>query len=44
VALLRQAVAAGYSDAEHVAKDPDLDALRQREDFKQLLRSLPGSR
>ncbi len=37
VALLRQAAIAGYRDGEHFLKDPDLDALRRREDFIQLL-------
>jgi len=37
MAWLKQAVAAGWKDAEHVKKDRDLDALRDREDFKKLL-------
>ena len=37
VALLRQAAIAGYRDGDHFLKDPDLDALRRREDFIQLL-------
>jgi serine/threonine-protein kinase len=40
VALLHRAVKAGYKDAEHMARDIDLDALRQRDDFKKLLESL----
>jgi hypothetical protein len=40
VALLRRAVQAGYRDAAHMWKDPDLDALRGREDFKKLLAEL----
>jgi hypothetical protein len=40
VVLLRQAVAAGYKDAAHMKKDPDLDALRDRDDFKALLKEL----
>jgi hypothetical protein len=38
--LLRRAVKAGYNDAAHLAKNNDLDALRQRDDFKKLLLSL----
>ena len=38
--LLNSAVAAGYNKADSMAKDPDLDPLREREDFKQLLQSL----
>ena len=37
---LKQAVAAGYKNAAHVAQDRDLDALRDREDFKQLVAEL----
>jgi tetratricopeptide (TPR) repeat protein len=37
VELLRQAVAKGFKDIEHMKKDTDLDALREREDFKKLL-------
>jgi tetratricopeptide (TPR) repeat protein len=40
VSLLRRAVQAGYRDAAHMRKDPDLDALRGREDFKKLLAGL----
>jgi tetratricopeptide (TPR) repeat protein len=40
VALLRQAVAKGFKDAEHMKKDEDLKALRQRDDFKGLLAEL----
>ena len=35
--LLHKAVKAGYKDAAHMAKDKDLDALRDREDFKKLV-------
>ena len=38
--LLNNAIAAGYINTESIAKDPDLDPLREREDFKQLLQSL----
>ncbi len=38
VALLRQAADAGYNDSQTLRKDPDLDALRGRDDFKKLLK------
>ena len=38
--LLKKAVAAGFRDAAHMAKDTDLDPLRDRADFKQLVASL----
>jgi serine/threonine protein kinase/WD40 repeat protein len=44
VALLRQAVKAGYKDEQQLRKDPDLDALRRREDFLQLQRDLSSTR
>jgi serine/threonine-protein kinase len=44
VELLRQAVARGYKDVEHLKKDPDLDPLRGREDFKQLLAELQAGK
>ena len=34
MAWLRQAVAAGYKDREHLKNDKDLDALRDRENYK----------
>jgi tetratricopeptide (TPR) repeat protein len=40
VELLRQAVAKGYADADHMAKDTDLDPIRGRDDFKKLLDGL----
>jgi serine/threonine protein kinase/tetratricopeptide (TPR) repeat protein len=40
VALLRQAVAQGFKDAEHMKKDEGLQALRPRDDFKGLLAEL----
>jgi len=40
MAWLKQAVAAGYNNAAHVAKYKDLDSLRDREDFKKLLLQL----
>ena len=38
--LLAKTVKAGYKDAAHMQKDPDLDPLREREDFKKLLAEL----
>jgi tetratricopeptide (TPR) repeat protein len=38
--LLHQAVKAGYKDAALIAKDPDLDPLRGRDDFQKLLADL----
>ena len=40
IAWLRQAVAAGYRDAAHAATDPDLEVLRQRADFQEILGQL----
>ena len=40
MALLRQAVQAGWKDAAHMAKDSDLDPLRERENFKKLMEAL----
>jgi tetratricopeptide (TPR) repeat protein len=40
VELLRQAVAKGYKDADRLNKDKDLDALRDREDFRKLVAEL----
>jgi len=40
MAWLRKAVTAGYKDAEHMKQDKDLDALREREDFKKLFAEL----
>ena len=37
VALLRQALAQGFRDFAHLAKDSDLTALRGRADFAELL-------
>jgi tetratricopeptide (TPR) repeat protein len=37
MALLRQAVDAGYHEYDHMAKDSDLDALRGRADFRELM-------
>ena len=40
ITLLQQAVAKGYNNAEHMKRDHDLEALREREDFKKLLAEL----
>ena len=37
---LKKAVAAGYKDVAQIKKDKDLDALRDREDFKKLVTEL----
>jgi serine/threonine protein kinase/tetratricopeptide (TPR) repeat protein len=41
---LKRAVAAGYRDVDHMKKDTDLDALRNRDDFKKLLTELEAAR
>jgi serine/threonine protein kinase len=40
VALLRQAVGKGYRDVAHMKEDTDLDSLRARADFRQLVAEL----
>jgi hypothetical protein len=40
LALLQQAVTLGFKDAAHIKADPDLEALRPREEFKKLLADL----
>jgi tetratricopeptide (TPR) repeat protein len=40
--LLTRATAAGFNDPAHAAKDTDLDPLRDRDDFKKWLASMPG--
>jgi hypothetical protein len=40
VEMLRQAIANGYRDALRLEKDTDLDPLRSRRDFKELLEKL----
>jgi tetratricopeptide (TPR) repeat protein len=44
IALLRQAVAKGWKDAEHTKKDDGLKALRERDDFKKLLAELEAKK
>jgi hypothetical protein len=38
---LREAVSRGYPDVDHISKDTDLDPLRQRDDFRELIEQLP---
>jgi len=40
---LKQAVAAGFKNAAHMKQDTDLEALRTREDFKQLIAELEAT-
>jgi len=42
--LLREAVKAGYKNAAHMAKDPDLESLCQRDAFKKLLGELKSEK
>jgi hypothetical protein len=44
MAWLERAVSAGYRDAPHPAEDHDLDGLRHRADFKELLARLSASK
>jgi hypothetical protein len=41
---LKKAVAAGFKDVEQIRTDKDLDALRQREDFKKLIAELEAKK
>lgn len=41
--LLHKAVQTGFNNATWLAKDRDFDSLRDREDFKKLLESVPKS-
>src|SRR5262249_32535034 len=43
-AWLRRAVAAGYRNAAHMKQDRDLDALRDRADFTEIVGALEGTR
>ena len=40
MAWLQKAVAAGWSNVAHMEADPDLDAIRDRADFKALVGKL----
>ncbi|HZW30467.1 MAG TPA: hypothetical protein VFF52_07130, partial [Isosphaeraceae bacterium] len=40
VDALRSAIAAGFHDAAHASRDPDLATLRDRDDVRQLLADL----
>jgi hypothetical protein len=40
VAFLHQAVKKAYKDVDHLKRDPDLDSLRQREDFRMIVGEL----
>jgi tetratricopeptide (TPR) repeat protein len=44
VELLRQAVAKGYKNAAHLKQDKDLDALRGRQDFTELVAKLGAAK
>jgi len=41
---LKQAVVAGFNDVAHMKQDTDLEALRDRDDFRKLLEELEGGR
>jgi tetratricopeptide (TPR) repeat protein len=41
--LLEKAVKAGFKNAAHMAKDSDLDSLREREDFKKLMAEIAAA-
>ncbi len=41
MALLNHAAAAGFTDFDHIASDPDLQSLHSRADFQQLLSEKP---
>jgi tetratricopeptide (TPR) repeat protein len=42
LAFLQEALQKGYNDIAHLKKDPNLDPLRSRADFQQLLAGLQG--
>jgi tetratricopeptide (TPR) repeat protein len=44
VALLREAVRKGYNKLDHIRRDSDLDSLRQRADFREVLKELEEKR
>ena len=43
VAVLRQAIAAGWKDVDWMERDPELRSLRDRDDFREVIRSLRQS-
>jgi tetratricopeptide (TPR) repeat protein len=43
LALLRQAVERGFKEAAHMKQDSDLEVLRTREEFKQLIAEIEGT-
>jgi serine/threonine protein kinase/tetratricopeptide (TPR) repeat protein len=44
VALLKRAVARGFKDVAHLKQDPDLAALRARNDYRDLLKELEAKK
>ena len=42
--MLRDAVAKGYKDVEHLRTNKDLDPLREREDFKKVVAELEAAK
>ena len=44
VELIRRAFSSGFKDVDHMKKDPDLDPLRAREDFKTVLAELDSKK
>ena len=43
IKLLSQAIALGWSNAEHTDNDPDFNPIRNREEFKKLMVELENS-
>ena len=41
VRLLHRAVESGFTDADQYRTDPDLNGLRERADFKEVIAKLP---
>jgi hypothetical protein len=44
MAALARAVASGFRDVEQIRKDPDLESLRKRDDFKKLMAKLASGK
>jgi hypothetical protein len=44
MSLLRKAVAGGFRDVAYIKRDKDLDALRDRHDFRKLMSALESAR